>query len=218
MGPNLLATTSSIGMGCKAKPLRYTALSVFEGERFVLNYIKVFLQKMWSDLLVKILKTLVDFISFIKDDVLFVLESMKSFQHFDISKVEKLLNAFFAKATAYEETGSSSSDKLSKVLLERQLKEANSRHQDAQVKKSEEISKIQSTIDELERIKNKLMDLKEQRMNLCAALKGQKQFLHNAKTEVYEIEVEIATLENIIPLNDKAVENLEFSRTNLDVL
>ncbi|KAL0291230.1 UNVERIFIED_CONTAM: hypothetical protein Sangu_2541300 [Sesamum angustifolium] len=64
-----------------------------------------------------------------------------SFQHFDVSKVEELLNAFFAKAAAYDEARSSSFEKLSKGLLERQLK-ANTHIQDAQVKESEEPSKI----------------------------------------------------------------------------
>ncbi|KAL0463310.1 UNVERIFIED_CONTAM: hypothetical protein Slati_0218600 [Sesamum latifolium] len=99
---------------------------------------------------------------------------MKTFQHFDVSKVEELLNAFFAKAAAYDKARSSSSEKLSKGLLERQLKEANTRLQDAQVKESEEVSKIQSTMDELERIEKKLVDLKEQRTQLCATLKRKK--------------------------------------------
>ncbi|KAL0340279.1 UNVERIFIED_CONTAM: hypothetical protein Sradi_4544700 [Sesamum radiatum] len=80
---------------------------------------------------------------------------MKSFQHFDVSKVEELLNAFFAKAATYDEARSSSFEKLSKGLLERQLK-ANAHLQDAQVKESEEPSKIQSTMDELERIEKRL--------------------------------------------------------------
>ncbi|KAL0463314.1 UNVERIFIED_CONTAM: hypothetical protein Slati_0219000 [Sesamum latifolium] len=63
----------------------------------------------------------------------------------------------FAKAAAYDKARSSSSEKLSKGLLERQLKEANTRLQDAKVKESEEVSKIQSTMDELERIEKKLV-------------------------------------------------------------
>ncbi|KAL0287781.1 UNVERIFIED_CONTAM: hypothetical protein Scaly_2550100 [Sesamum calycinum] len=145
-----------------------------------------------------------------KDDVRFVLESMKTFQHFDISKMEELLNAFFAKATAYDEARSSSLEKLSKVLLKRQLKEANTRLQ--------EVSKIQSTMDELERIEKKLVDLKKQKVTLCATLKGQKQFLHSAQVKVHEIELEIATFKNTIPLDDEAVKNLESSRANLEVL
>ncbi|KAL0423129.1 UNVERIFIED_CONTAM: hypothetical protein Sradi_0847700 [Sesamum radiatum] len=149
-------------MGLKKRP-HHVEVSVFEGERFVLNHQREFLQKMWSDILLKISKTPVGFISCIKDDVQFILESMKTFQHFDISKVEELLNAFFAKATAYDEARSSSSEKLSKGLLKRQLKEVNTHLQDAQAKESEEVSKLQSTVDELECIEKKLVDLKEQR-------------------------------------------------------
>ncbi|KAL0455861.1 UNVERIFIED_CONTAM: hypothetical protein Slati_0925300 [Sesamum latifolium] len=118
LGSNLLANTLSIGMGSKAKLPHHAAVSVFEGERFVFNHQKEFLQKMWNDLLVKISKTPVDFISSIQDDVCFVLESMKSFQCFDVSKVEELLNTFFTKAAAYDKARSSSSKKLSKGLLE----------------------------------------------------------------------------------------------------
>ncbi|KAL0458003.1 UNVERIFIED_CONTAM: hypothetical protein Slati_0427500 [Sesamum latifolium] len=150
LGSNLLANTLPVGMGSKAKLPHHAAVSVFEGERFVLNHQKEFLQKMWSDLLVKISKTPVDFISSIQDDVCFVLESMKSFQRFDVSRVEELLNVFFSKAATYDKARSSSSEKLSKGLLERQLKEASTRLQDAQVKESEEVSKIESTMDELE--------------------------------------------------------------------
>ncbi|KAL0455747.1 UNVERIFIED_CONTAM: hypothetical protein Slati_0913900 [Sesamum latifolium] len=106
LGSNLLANTLPVGMGSKAKLPQHAAVSVFEGEIFVLNHQKEFLQKMWSDLLVKISKTPVDFISSIQDDVCFVLESMKSFQRFDVSKVKELLNVFFSKAAAYDKARS----------------------------------------------------------------------------------------------------------------
>ncbi|KAL0340123.1 UNVERIFIED_CONTAM: hypothetical protein Sradi_4529100 [Sesamum radiatum] len=101
---NLLPNILPLGMGIKGKqPLHHIAVLVFEGERFVLNHEEEFLQKMWSDLLVKISNTLIDFISSIKDNVQFVLESMKSFHRFDISKVEEYMNVFFTKAAAYDE-------------------------------------------------------------------------------------------------------------------
>ncbi|KAL0285036.1 UNVERIFIED_CONTAM: hypothetical protein Scaly_2831000 [Sesamum calycinum] len=103
-------------------------------------------------------------------------------------------------------------------LVERQLKEANTRLQDAKVKESEEVPKIQSTMNELERIEKELVDLKEQRMTLCSTLKGQKQFLHNAQAEAHEIESETAAPEITTPLDDNAVKNLESSRANLEVL
>ncbi|KAL2235420.1 UNVERIFIED_CONTAM: hypothetical protein Sindi_1274200 [Sesamum indicum] len=45
---------------------------------------------MWSDLLVKISNTPIDFFSSIEDNVYLVLVSMKSFQKFDISKASKV--------------------------------------------------------------------------------------------------------------------------------
>ncbi|KAL0286468.1 UNVERIFIED_CONTAM: hypothetical protein Scaly_2554800 [Sesamum calycinum] len=89
-----------------------------------------------------------------------------------------------------------SSEKLSKSLLEQQLREAKDRFQDAQVKASEETSKVQSTMAMLERIENEIVDLKEQKTSLCATLKRQKQLSHNAQNKVHEIEEDIAALEN----------------------
>ncbi|KAL0286714.1 UNVERIFIED_CONTAM: hypothetical protein Sangu_2723300 [Sesamum angustifolium] len=56
-------------------------VSVFEGESFLFNYQKDFLQRLWSGLLVKISNTPVDFLLSIEDDVYLILESMKSFQN-----------------------------------------------------------------------------------------------------------------------------------------
>ncbi|KAL0367225.1 UNVERIFIED_CONTAM: hypothetical protein Sradi_3612600 [Sesamum radiatum] len=100
--PNLLANTFPIGMGPKAKLPRHASVSVFEGEKFVLNHQREFLQNMWSDLLVKKSKTPIAFISSIQDDVCFVLESMKNFQRFDVSKVEELLNALLKQVHEIE--------------------------------------------------------------------------------------------------------------------
>ncbi|KAL0463608.1 UNVERIFIED_CONTAM: hypothetical protein Slati_0248400 [Sesamum latifolium] len=150
---------------------------------------------MWSDLLVKISNTSIDFISSIKDDVYLVLVDMKSFHKFDILKVEEAFNVFFAKVAAYDEARSLSSEKLSRSLVEQQLKKAKDRFQDAQVKASKEASKVQFAMVELERIEKEIVDLKEQRASLCATLKVQIT-LHDVQTKVHEIEEDIAKLEN----------------------
>ncbi|KAL0349734.1 UNVERIFIED_CONTAM: hypothetical protein Sradi_4122600 [Sesamum radiatum] len=110
--------TPPLGMGHRRKQSPPpAAMSVFKGESFLFNYRKEFLQKLWSGLLVKISNTPVDFLSSIEDDVYLILESMKSFQKFDVSKVEESLNAFFAKVRAYDEARSLSSEKLSRVFM-----------------------------------------------------------------------------------------------------
>ncbi|KAL0328115.1 UNVERIFIED_CONTAM: hypothetical protein Scaly_2244100 [Sesamum calycinum] len=149
-------------------------VSVFEGESFLFNYQNEFLQRLWSDLLVKISNTPVDFLSSIEDDVYLILESMKSFHKFDISKVEESLNTFFVKVRAYDEARSLSSEKLSRSLHEQQLKEAKARFQDVQAKASEEASKVQSAMDELEHIEKEIVALKRRRTSLRATLKGEK--------------------------------------------
>ncbi|KAL0320196.1 UNVERIFIED_CONTAM: hypothetical protein Sradi_5281100 [Sesamum radiatum] len=164
LGSNLLVNTFPIGMGPKAKLPCHASVPVFEGERFVLNHQKEFLQKMWSDLLVKISKTPVDFISSIQGD----------------------------------------------------LKEASTRLQDAQDKESEEVSKIESIIDELERIEKKLVDLKEQRTQLCAALKGKNNFSILLKLKFMRLRRKLQHLRT--PHHLMMNEDLESSRVSLEVL
>ncbi|KAL0449200.1 UNVERIFIED_CONTAM: hypothetical protein Slati_1476400 [Sesamum latifolium] len=166
-------TTPPLGMGLKGKQLPWPpVVPVFEGESFLFNRQKEFLQKLWSDLLVKISNTPVDFLSSIEDDVHLVLESMKSIPKFDIMKVEESLNTFFVKVYVYDEARSLSSQKLSRSLREQHLKEANDRLQDVQAKASEGASKVQSIVDELEHVEKEIVALKERKTSLCAALKG----------------------------------------------
>ncbi|KAL0451373.1 UNVERIFIED_CONTAM: hypothetical protein Slati_1115400 [Sesamum latifolium] len=168
-------TPPPFGMGLKGKQLpQPPAVSVLEGESFIFSHHKEFLQKMWSDLLIKISNTSVDFLSSIEDDVYLILESMKSFRKFDITKVEKSLNTFFIKVRAYDESRSLSSQKLSRSLHEQHLKEARARLQDVQAKVSEGASKVQSVVDELEHVEKEIVALKGRRTSLCAALKKQK--------------------------------------------
>ncbi|KAL0362170.1 UNVERIFIED_CONTAM: hypothetical protein Scaly_1172200 [Sesamum calycinum] len=88
----------------------------------------------------------VDFLSSIEDDVYIILESMKSFHKFDVSKVEESLSTIFVKFGAYDKAKSLFSEKLSRNLHEQQLKEAKARLQDVQAKASEEASEVQSAM------------------------------------------------------------------------
>ncbi|KAL0394687.1 UNVERIFIED_CONTAM: hypothetical protein Slati_4434900 [Sesamum latifolium] len=115
-----------------------------------------------------------DFLSSFEDDVSLILESMKNFHKFDITKVEESLNTFFVKVRAYDEARSLSSQKLSRSLHEQHLKEAKTRLQDFQAKASEGASKVQSIVNELEHIEKEIVALKGRRTSLCAALKEQK--------------------------------------------
>ncbi|KAL0339322.1 UNVERIFIED_CONTAM: hypothetical protein Sangu_1454300 [Sesamum angustifolium] len=147
-------TTPPLGLGLKRKQSPHPAtVSVFEGESFLFNHKKEFLLRLWSDLLIKILNTLIDFFSSI--------ESMKSFHKFDILKLEESLNTFFVKVGAYDEARSLSSEKLCQSLHDQQLKEAKDCLQDVQAKASEEAAKVQSTLDELEHIEKDTVALKE---------------------------------------------------------
>ncbi|KAL0434731.1 UNVERIFIED_CONTAM: hypothetical protein Sradi_0181000 [Sesamum radiatum] len=62
-------------------------------------------------------------------------------------------------------------------------------------------------MDKLEYIEKEIVELNEQRTNLYATLKGQKQLSHDAQAKVHEIEEDISALENTTPLNDVIVEN-----------
>ncbi|KAL0311582.1 UNVERIFIED_CONTAM: hypothetical protein Sangu_2452900 [Sesamum angustifolium] len=192
--------------------------SLLKGESFLFNYQKEFLQRLWSGLIVKISNTPVDFLSSIEDNVYIILESMKSFQKFDVSKVEESLNMFFAKVHAYDEARSLSSEKLSQSLHEQKLEEVKARLQDVQAKASEEASEIQSAMDELEHVEEDIAVLKGRRMNLSATLKEKKKLNHDTQAKVREVEKDLAALESIGPLDDAIVQNLESSRANLGIL
>ncbi|KAL0299443.1 UNVERIFIED_CONTAM: hypothetical protein Sradi_6604100 [Sesamum radiatum] len=210
--------TPPLGMGLKRKQSSLpAAVSVLKGESFLFNYQKEFLQRLWSGLIVKISNTPIDFLSSIEDDVHLILESMKSFQKFDVSKVEDSLNMFFAKVRAYDEARSLSSEKLSQSLHEQQLKEVKARLQDVQAKASEEASEIQSVMDELEHVEEDIAVLKGQRTNLRATLKEKKQLNHDTQAKVHEVEKDLAALESTGPLDDAIVQNLESSRANLGI-
>ncbi|KAL0439241.1 UNVERIFIED_CONTAM: hypothetical protein Slati_2407100 [Sesamum latifolium] len=134
-------TTPPFGMGLKEKQLpQPPAVSLLEGESFLFSHHKEFLQKMWSDLLVKISNTLT---SSHQLRMMFILESMKSFRKFDIMK------------------------KLSRSLHEQHLKVARARLQDVQAKASEGASKVQSIMDELEHVEKEFVALKGRRTSLC---------------------------------------------------
>ncbi|KAL0291161.1 UNVERIFIED_CONTAM: hypothetical protein Scaly_2647900 [Sesamum calycinum] len=148
---------------------------------------------------VSISNTPIDFLSLIEDDVYLILESMKSFQKFDVSKVEESLNTFFAKVRAYDEARSLSSKKLSRSFHEQQLKEVKARLQDVQAKASEEASEIQSAMDELEHIEEDIVVLKGRRMSLRATLKEKKQLNHDTQAKVHEVEKDLAALESTGP-------------------
>ncbi|KAL0307104.1 UNVERIFIED_CONTAM: hypothetical protein Sradi_6127700 [Sesamum radiatum] len=99
-----------------------------------------------SDFIAEISNIPVDFLSSIEDDVYIILESMKSFHKFDVSKVEESLSTIFVKFGAYDKAKSLFSEKLSRNLHEQQLKEAKARLQDVQAKASEEASEVQSAM------------------------------------------------------------------------
>ncbi|KAL0406232.1 UNVERIFIED_CONTAM: hypothetical protein Slati_3937100 [Sesamum latifolium] len=156
-----------------------------------------------------------DFLSSIEDDVFLILKAMKIFHKFDITSVEESLNTFFVKVRAYDEARSLSSQKLSRSLHEQHLNEAKARLQDVQTKASEGASKVQSIVDELEHVEKEIVALKGRRTSLSAALKEQKQLNHDAQIKIHEVEEDIATLDNTVPLDDAIVED---SKANVEIL
>ena len=87
---------------------------------------------------------------------------------------------------------------------------------EAKTRESKEVNQIQSTKEELERIKKELDDLKGRKKHLSASLKRQQQLLQSAQTEVYKIKQEIVAIKNTSPLSDEAVENLNSSMVRLE--
>ncbi|KAL0445390.1 UNVERIFIED_CONTAM: hypothetical protein Slati_2261700 [Sesamum latifolium] len=87
-------------------------------------------------------------------------------------------------------------EEVIRSLHEQHLKEAKVRLQDVQAKASEEASKVQSIVDELEHVEKEIVALKGRRTSLCATLKKQKQLNHDTQAKVHEVEEDIATLDN----------------------
>ncbi|KAK6141910.1 hypothetical protein DH2020_024348 [Rehmannia glutinosa] len=190
--------------------------SVFKGGKFLYKHQREFLQNMWSDLREKLASTSIDFIPSIKEDMFVVLESMKSFKNFDISHLEKLLEALFAQAATYDEARSISSEKGSKELLARQSSEARDHLHDAKTKENKKFARIISTKDNLESIKKEIDSLQKWMKNLTASLKQQQELLQIAQAKVFDIEEEITAIESISPLSDEAVESLKVSALHLE--
>ncbi|KAK6136283.1 hypothetical protein DH2020_029982 [Rehmannia glutinosa] len=185
MGPNLptvnhqKVTSNSI----EAKSSPCAVFSVFQGEKFIRNHQQEYLQKLWGDLREKISNIPIDSLSSIQDEVMIVLESMKSFNIIDISFVEGSLKDLFAKAIAYDEARSSSSEIVSKELLAKQLSKVEDRLHDAKTKEAKESARISSTKEELESINRELDNLRKRKKNLTASLKRQEELLHIAHTK-----------------------------------
>ncbi|KAK6121757.1 hypothetical protein DH2020_044501 [Rehmannia glutinosa] len=188
----------------------------FQGEKFIRNHQQEYLQKLWGDLREKISNIPIDSLSSIQDEVMIVLESMKSFNIIDIFFVEGSLKDLFAKDVAYDEARSSSSEIMSKELLVKQLSEVEDRLHDAKTKEAKESARISSTKEELESINRELDNLRKQKKNLTASLKRQEELLHITHTEVQQIEDEIAAIQTTSPLNDKVLEKLELSMVHLE--
>ncbi|KAK6145307.1 hypothetical protein DH2020_022127 [Rehmannia glutinosa] len=136
----------------------------------------------------------IDSLSSIQDEVMVVLESMNSFNIIDVCFVEGSLKDLFAKAIAYNEGRSSSSEIVSKELLARQLSEVEDRLHDAKTKEAKESAQISSNKEELESINRELDNLRKRKKNLTASLKRQEELFHIAHTEVQQIEEEITTI------------------------
>ncbi|PIM99950.1 hypothetical protein CDL12_27548 [Handroanthus impetiginosus] len=168
-----------------------------------------FLKKLWSDLRQRIANTPIDSISSIYDDVQFVLESMTSFNKFDIAQLEELLKVLFDKASAYDEVRSTSSNKASEELFAQQLGEVKDHFHNAQAQKVKAANQIQYTEEKLESIEKELVNLKEHKKNLYVSL--------NSQAEVLEIKEEITAIENALPSSDEAMENLKIIATHLEV-
>lgn len=196
----------------KQTPL-LAAVSVFEGESFVDTHLKQCLQNMWKGLREKIANVPIESIASYKSHAFYVLDEMKSFKRFDVSIIEELLKDLFDKAAAYDKMRSKSSEKASKDLLARQLKEAKDHLSDVKTRKGKETEQLKASKAELEQIRE---EFKEKEKNMSASIHQQEQHLHNTETEIDEIEEEIAAINNTSPLDDDLIEELKTSKLNLE--
>lgn len=189
-----------------------TAISVFEADKFLHDYQKEYLQKLWAGLCERIQKTSAETVSSIKDNVSLVLQSMKGLGSFDISHLEALVDTLFAKATAYDDARSQASERPTKELLSQQLNDAKDRLQKAQIDKSKGAEQAERMKAELKSIELQLVALTERQKELYKSLELQIQAHQNASTEVREIEEEINAIINTTPLDGEVAKTLKSSK------
>ncbi|KAL7106509.1 hypothetical protein ACP275_07G117500 [Erythranthe tilingii] len=192
------------------------ACSVFVGEDFLKNRTRNFIRELWKDLRAKIARTSIDSISSLEEGVQPVLETMKNLGNFDISCLEESLKTLFSQATAYDEARSLSSEKASKEILARQLKEAKDRLHNTQVREQKETLQVQATNDDLVSVKKERAALNVRIGDLRSSLKRQQELLGAVQTEIREINEEITAIENTSPLSDDMVEDLRASAKLLE--
>ncbi|KAL7139382.1 hypothetical protein ABFS83_09G046700 [Erythranthe nasuta] len=184
------------------------AFSVFVGENFLKNHKRVFLRQLWQDLRARIVRTSIDSISSIQEDVQLVIGTMRDLGDIDISCIEELLKSLFSQAKAYDEVGSSNSEKASKEILGRQLDEAKDSLHNTQAREHKETLQVQVTNNDLESNKKERVAFKVRVGQLKSLLKRQRELLYTFQTEIREINEEIDAIENTSPLSDEFVEKL----------
>ncbi|KAL7116782.1 hypothetical protein ACP275_03G027100 [Erythranthe tilingii] len=216
LSPTALMPARTSKMKETAKGSYNGACSVFVGENFLKNHKRIFLRQLWQDLRARIVRTSIDSISSIQEDVQLVLGTMRDLGDFDISCIEELLKSLFSQATAYDKVRSSNSEKASKEILSRQLEEAKDRLHTTQAREHKETLQVQVTNNDLESVKKERAALKVRVGQLRSSLKRQRELLHTVQTEIREINEEIVAIENTSPLSDDLVEELRASAELLE--
>lgn len=191
------------------------AVSVFEAEKFLRSHEREFLCKLWTGLRERLMGTSLDSVSSLKDEVMLVLESMKRFEHANISCIEEFLESLFARAAAYDEARSATSDALTKEALARQLKDVDDRLREALDKEAEGVKEVECSEAELKNVEEQLELLTKRKQELSSSLVQQRESLREAAAEVGEIHGELVTLRSMEPSDERAVEALRVAEAEL---
>jgi hypothetical protein len=189
--------------------------SVFKVERFVQSHEEEFLRRLWTSLCERLASTSLDIISSLKDEVMLVLESMKPFNHANVSLIEESLETLFACAAACDDARSVVVDLPTQEVLACQLKDAEGRLEEALNQEAEGARQVELSEAKLKDVEEQLELLTKQQQELVASLGQQRESLRKVAVEVGELHGEIIAIQSTEPSDGMAAETLRITTEDL---
>lgn len=183
------------------------AISRFDGKALFENHCRTFLKGVWIDLRAKIMKTPIDFISSLREEVLAGLSLMKNTPHrFDLSCLKKSIDLLFDNAAAYDEARSTSLEPGGSST--QRSKEVKDYLCDVRIKEGDEAAQIES-------IKKEIAELDERRKNLSMSLKEHTASRMTFRNKIKDFEEELAKINSAF--DEEACKKLKSSRSLLEL-
>lgn len=187
---------------------RVGAISEFHSDNLIDNALKSFLQTVWRGLRDKILRTPIDSLSSIEEEIKLGLSRMKGHMKgyesdFYLSCVETSIATLFAHAATYDQARSKSREIGENSAQE--VQEAKAHLRKLRLKEKEGVTKIQP-------IKQEFEDMEKRKSELTASLKKQESSLQVIRDEIQKVD----KFKNTPLIDGEALENLKSSQLLLE--